>query len=109
MLAPGRDSLTDDIPSPGRWRDAVQFIREQDGVVFVQKIADALGIHQALASRLLAQAVLSGKVKKLGHQRGWTAAGETLSAWFAFFSPLGFPSTRVPWRKRATMGAVEHA
>jgi len=64
----------DDIPSPGRWRDAVQFIRKQDDAVYVQEVADALGVNKAFTSRLLAQAVLSGKVRNLGHQKGWIAA-----------------------------------
>ncbi len=63
----------DDIPSPGRWRDAVRFIRDRGDVVYVQDVADALGVHKAFTSRLLAQAVLSGKVKNLGHQKGWIA------------------------------------
>lgn len=64
----------DDIPSPGRWRDAVAFIRERGDVVYVQDVADALGVNNAFTSRLLAQAVLSGKVRNLGHQKGWIAA-----------------------------------
>ncbi len=64
----------DDIPSPGRWRDAMRFIRERGDVVYVQDVADALGVHKAFTSRLLAQAVLSGKVRNLGHQKGWIAA-----------------------------------
>jgi hypothetical protein len=64
----------DDIPSPGRGRDAVRFIRERGDAVYVQEVADALGVNKAFTSRLLAQAVLSGKVRNLGHQKGWTAA-----------------------------------
>jgi hypothetical protein len=64
----------EDIPSPGRWRDAAAIIRERREVVFVQDVADALGVHKAFTSRLLAQAVLSGKVRNLGHQKGWIAA-----------------------------------
>jgi DNA invertase Pin-like site-specific DNA recombinase len=64
----------EDIPSPGRWRDAAAFIRERGEVVFVQDVADTLGVHKAFTSRLLAQAVLSGKVRNLGHQKGWIAA-----------------------------------
>lgn len=37
----------DDIPSPGRWRDAVAFIRERGEAVYVQEVADALGINKA--------------------------------------------------------------
>jgi len=66
--------IDDDIPSPGRWRDAVQFIRERGDAVYVQEVADALGINKAFTSRLLAQAVISGKVRNLGHQKGWIAA-----------------------------------
>jgi len=64
----------DDIPSPGRWRDAARFVRERGDVVFVQDVADALGVNKAFASTLLAKAVLSGKVRNLGHRQGWTAA-----------------------------------
>lgn len=72
---PGVIPLSDDeIPSPGRWRDAVRFIRERGEAVYVQDVADALGVHKAFTSRLLAQAVLSGKVRNLGHQKGWIAA-----------------------------------
>jgi DNA-binding IclR family transcriptional regulator len=66
--------LTDeDIPSPGRWRDAAAFVRKHGGTVYVNDVAAALGIHKAFASRLLAQAVQAGKVRNLGHQKGWTA------------------------------------
>ncbi|MBM4000562.1 MAG: recombinase family protein [Planctomycetes bacterium] len=64
----------DDIPSPGRWRDAARFVHERGDVVYVQDVADALGVNKAFASTLLAKAVLSGKVRNLGHQKGWTAA-----------------------------------
>ncbi len=63
----------DDMPSPGRWRDAVALMRERGEAVYVQEVADALGINKAFTSRLLAQAVLSGKVRNLGHQKGWIA------------------------------------
>lgn len=67
--------LTDeDIPSPGRWRDVVRFVRERGDVVYVKDVANALGITQPTTSALLAQAVLSGKVRNLGHQKGWIAA-----------------------------------
>lgn len=39
----------------------------------MQEVADALGVHKAYTSRLLAQCVLSGKVRNLGHQKGWIA------------------------------------
>ncbi|QDU76891.1 hypothetical protein Pan97_39480 [Bremerella volcania] len=64
----------DDVPSPGRWRDAARFVREQDDVVFLGNVADHLGVRRPYASRLLAQAVLSGKINNLGHQKGWIAA-----------------------------------
>jgi DNA invertase Pin-like site-specific DNA recombinase len=64
----------DDIPSPGRWREAAAFVRAQDGVVFIRDVSRQFGIRQPYASRLLAQAVLSGKVRNLGHQQGWIAA-----------------------------------
>jgi DNA invertase Pin-like site-specific DNA recombinase len=63
----------DDVPSPGRWRDAAAFVRGHGGTVYVNDVAAGLGIHKAFASRLLAQAVLAGKVRNLGHQKGWTA------------------------------------
>ncbi|MBM3999160.1 MAG: hypothetical protein FJ297_06390 [Planctomycetes bacterium] len=72
---PGVIPLTDDdIPSPGRCRDAARFVRERGDVVYVQDVADTLGVNKAFASTLLAKAVLSGKVRNLGHQKGWTAA-----------------------------------
>lgn len=64
----------DDIPSPGRWREAAHFVRQRGDVVFVGEVAEALGVNKAFASTLLAKAVLSGKVRNLGHQKGWTAA-----------------------------------
>lgn len=64
----------DDIPSPGRWREAAQFVRQRGDVVYVGEVAEALGVNKAFASTLLAKAVLSGKVKNLGHQKGWIAA-----------------------------------
>jgi hypothetical protein len=42
-------------------------------VVYLGEVAEGLGIHKAFASRLLAQAVLAGKIRNLGHQKGWTA------------------------------------
>jgi len=63
----------DDLPGPGRWRDAARFVREHGGVVYLGEVASALGINKAFASRLLAQATLAGKVRNLGHQQGWTA------------------------------------
>ncbi len=42
-------------------------------VVFVQDVADALGVHKAFTSRLLAQAVLSGKIETVDHRKGCTA------------------------------------
>ena len=65
----------DDLPNPGRWHDAVAFIRNHGGVVFIKDLSQAFGIRQPCASRLLAKAVLSGKVRNLGHQKGWTALG----------------------------------
>ena len=71
----GEIPLTDDdIPSPGRWREAAQFVRQRGDVVYVGEVAEALGVNKAFASTLLAKAVLSGKVKNLGHQKGWLAA-----------------------------------
>jgi DNA invertase Pin-like site-specific DNA recombinase len=63
----------DDLAGPGRWRDAARFVREHGGVVYLGEVSEALGIHKAFASRLLAQATLSGKIRNLGHQQGWTA------------------------------------
>ena len=62
----------DDIPNPGRWHDAVAFVRNHGGAVFIKDISEAFGVGQPYASRLLAQAVLSG-VRNLGHQKGWIA------------------------------------
>jgi hypothetical protein len=64
----------DDVPSPGRWRDAVAFKRERGDVVYHQEVADNLCATRSFTSRLLAQAVLSGKVRNLGHQKCWNDA-----------------------------------
>ncbi|MCL6503310.1 MAG: hypothetical protein K6T86_11535 [Pirellulales bacterium] len=63
----------DDLPGPGRWRDASRFVREHSGVVYLGEVAAVLGINKAFASRLLAQATLAGKIRDLRHQQGWTA------------------------------------
>jgi hypothetical protein len=63
----------EDIPSPGRWRDAAAFVRGRPGPAFIGDVAVALGITRMTASRLLAQAVLAGKIRKIGHQKGWEA------------------------------------
>jgi DNA-binding IclR family transcriptional regulator len=63
----------EDIPSPGRWRDVVRYAREQGEMVFVNEVADAMGVKKSTASTLLAKAVLNGKVVNLGHQKGWKA------------------------------------
>jgi hypothetical protein len=65
--------LTDDIPNPGPWREAAQFVRKRGDVVFVGDLAEALRVNKAFASTLLAKAVLSGKVQNPGHQKGWIA------------------------------------
>lgn len=64
----------DDIPSPGRWREVADFIRQRGDVVFFRDVCNHLGRKGSFVSRLLAQAVLSGKVRNLGHQKGWIAA-----------------------------------
>ena len=70
----GTISLTDDdIPSPGRWHDVVAFIRKRGDVVFFRDVCEHLHRRGSFVSRLLAQAVLSGKVRNLGHQKGWMA------------------------------------
>jgi len=61
------------IPSPGRWRDVVAFIRQRGDVVFFRDVCEHLNRRGPFVSRLLAQAVLSGKVRNLGHQKGWIA------------------------------------
>ena len=43
-------------------------------MVYVGEVAEALGVNKAFASTLLAKSVFSGKVKNLGHQKGWIAA-----------------------------------
>lgn len=63
----------DDVPSPGRWREVADFIRQRGDVVFFRDVCEHLGRKGSFVSRLLAQAVLSGKVRNLGHQRGWIA------------------------------------
>jgi len=64
----------DDTPTPGRWREAAAFIRERGDVVFFHEVAQHVGLKGSCVSRRLAQAVLSGKVINLGHQKGWIAA-----------------------------------
>ncbi len=64
----------DDLPSPGRWRKAVDFIWQRGDVVYFRDVCAHLGRQGSFASRLLAQAVLSGKVRNQGHQQGWIAA-----------------------------------
>ena len=64
----------DDLPSPARWREAARFVRQHGGVAYIAELAEPLGLNKAFASRLLAQATLAGKIRNLGHQRGWTAA-----------------------------------
>jgi hypothetical protein len=63
----------DDLPGPGRCRDASRFVREHSGVVYLGEVAAVLSINKAFASRLLAQATLAGKIRDLRHQQGWTA------------------------------------
>ena len=71
----GQIPLTDDdIPNPGRWHAVVEYLRERNEVVYLKEVAEALGIVRPYASRLLGQAVLSGQVVNLGHQKGWIAA-----------------------------------
>lgn len=64
----------DDIPMPGRWREAAAFIRERGDVVYFRDVAQHVGLKGLCVSRLLAQAVFSGKMANLGHQKGWIAA-----------------------------------
>lgn len=64
----------DDIPTPGRWRDVANFICQRGDVVFFKEVCEHLGLKGSCVSRSLAQAVLSGKIRNLGHQKGWTAA-----------------------------------
>jgi DNA invertase Pin-like site-specific DNA recombinase len=63
----------DDIPSPGRFREVVQFLRERGGPAYVQEIADHLGCHRTNVTRMLHVAVRAGKVKKVGHRQGYIA------------------------------------
>jgi len=65
-----------DIPAPGRWRKVARFIRDRNDVVFFKDDCEQTGIKGSWVSRILAQCVLSGKVKNLGHQKGWIAASE---------------------------------
>lgn len=63
----------DDIRSPGRWREVADFIRQRGDVVYFRDVCEHVGLKGSCVSRLLAQAVLSGKVRNLGHQKGWIA------------------------------------
>ncbi len=65
----------DDIPTPGRWHDVVDLIRERGDVVFFRDVCEHLQRRGSFVSRFLAQAVLSGKVRNPGHQKGWMAVG----------------------------------
>jgi hypothetical protein len=71
---PGVIALTDDdIPSPGRWREVVDFVRERGDSVFLRDVTNHFAIPSAYASRLLAQGVLGGKLRHQGPRKGWTA------------------------------------
>ncbi len=63
----------DDIRSPGRWREVADFTRQRIDVVYFCDVCEHLGLKGSCVSRFLAQAVLSGKVRNLGHQKGWIA------------------------------------
>jgi hypothetical protein len=63
----------DDIPSPGCWWKVPVFIRQRGDVVFFRDVCEHLDRHGSFVSHLLVQAVLSGKVRNLGHQKGWIA------------------------------------
>ncbi len=63
----------DDIPAPGRWREVADYIRQRGDVVFFKDACEHLNQKGSSVSKLLAQCVLSGKVKNLGHQKGWIA------------------------------------
>jgi hypothetical protein len=66
--------LTDeDIPCPGKWREVAKFVRDAGRVVLISEVAEALNVAWGYTSRLLASAVLSGQIRKLGHQKGWVA------------------------------------
>jgi hypothetical protein len=51
------------------------FIRQRGDVVFFRDVCEHLDRHGSFVSHLLAQALLSGKVRNLGHQKGWIAVG----------------------------------
>ncbi|MBI3864046.1 MAG: recombinase family protein [Planctomycetia bacterium] len=69
--------LTDeDIPAPGRWWEVVNLLRAKGRVVFVDEVARALKVHKATASVFLTKATLSGKIRNLGHQKGWIAVDD---------------------------------
>jgi hypothetical protein len=87
----------DDIPSPGRWRGVAKSVQERGDVVYIRDISKRLGVRQPYASRLLAQAILSSKVRNLGHQKGWTAAEQAAFQLFALCTPLERPIT---WASR---------
>lgn len=68
----------EDVPSPGRWQEVARFIRDHGGVVYLNDVVAHLGLKsRPFASRLLALATLAGKIRNLGHQKGWTAAEPT--------------------------------
>jgi hypothetical protein len=63
----------EDIPAKGGWWDVVNFLRSAGRVVFLKEVAGVLGVHNSDASSLLSLATLSGKIRNLGHQKGWIA------------------------------------
>ena len=63
----------DDIPSPGSWRAVADFIRKRGDVVFFREVCEHINRRGSSVSSFLAQAVISGKVRNLGHQKGWIA------------------------------------
>lgn len=63
-----------DLPTSSQWWRVTEYVARQRGVVFLSDVANAFRINAPTASKVLAQAVLSGRVVNLGHQKGWTAA-----------------------------------
>ena len=63
----------DDIPSPGSWRAVADYIRKRGDVVFFREVCEHIDRRGSSVSSFLAQAVISGKVRNLGHQKGWIA------------------------------------
>jgi DNA invertase Pin-like site-specific DNA recombinase len=63
----------DDIPAPASWRLAVRNLRERGAPAYAHEVASDLGLHRTRVVRMLRQAILAGKVQKVGVRQGYVA------------------------------------